>query len=277
MMTREELVRPATLMIKRAEHHINDLSTQIGTYLAQKPFRLIASYDQEAGKVSTFIKQKAPIPDAISLVLGDAIHNLRSALDLIVFGMIGDKVKNPEPIQFPFAKHRDTFARTLEVRKIKLAGEKVVRAIEALEPYPGGNKWLSALHALDITDKHRLIVPVATAGEIHWRDFATMFPQVVPKDLDTPEGAEALNKSGVILEMGTTIVFHVPRPSRAERRANRGKFPVREYEHDIQPTFQICFAKGQPFELCLIDAILVDMASEISEAVERIADAYFEI
>ena len=96
------------LKIERAEHHISDLDRVLKAYLDGKPIRLMTSIETQSGNQTHFIKQDEPIPRSAPLIIGDAVHNMRSALDLTIFGMIGHKARNPDTIQFPFAKRQES-------------------------------------------------------------------------------------------------------------------------------------------------------------------------
>jgi hypothetical protein len=256
-----DILRGPNLKVERAEYHTNDLSQQIQTYLAKKPFRLMTRGEPKADREIHFIKEVIPIPPWISPILGDAIHNLRSALDLLMFAMIGGKATRPESVQFPFAKRADTLASTIQNREAQLAGEKVVAEIEALKPYPGGNEWLSGVHALDIADKHKLIIPAASSANMTSTEFSRMVPGITGRE-------------GVVMSIHQGAQFISSRTGpRAARLANRRNIRPGEYERDLQPTFDIIFDEGQPFSGRPIVPVLIVMVDEIRSALSRIARA----
>ena len=67
--------------IERANKHISDLGTAIETFLAIKPYKVGMKRDAETKKPIYYMAQVQPIPTEICIILGDAIHNLRAALD----------------------------------------------------------------------------------------------------------------------------------------------------------------------------------------------------
>ena len=106
----------AKLKIKRAKHHIIELNGQIDTYSAQHPLRIFRSFDSKASQVTYRVKTKIPMPEDIPLIIGDAIHNLRSALDLLIYEMVGDKCKTAgqrKNVQFPFSKSAQCLGSTI--------------------------------------------------------------------------------------------------------------------------------------------------------------------
>ncbi len=99
-------------------------------------------------------------PDELGLILGDALHNARSALDHVACGLVlagGGTVTGQ--IAFPAAGSKAGWAETVR-RRLKGATSKAAAAVQALAVYPGGDDKLHSLHILDIEDKHKLLIPV---------------------------------------------------------------------------------------------------------------------
>jgi len=109
---------------------------------------------------------ETPPPISISLPFGDAIHNLRSALDIAVIDAVRLNKKNTKNVRFPFANSKETLSKQLKESYIKKAGADVANFIKQVRPYPGGNDGLYELHILDIVDKHRMLVPTASSSTI---------------------------------------------------------------------------------------------------------------
>jgi hypothetical protein len=71
--------------------------------------------------------------------------------------------KSDDDVVFPVLKSnvKSKFATVIKKSSIRRAGEKVVRLVRALQPYPGGAaSAIVGLHDIDIVDKHRLLVPI---------------------------------------------------------------------------------------------------------------------
>ncbi len=101
MPNSNELLRDALLKIERARHHINDLRSRVESFLAKNPFVFMEVHKRRAGQTSYYVKEREAIPTEFPLIIGDAVHNLRGALDVSLFAM----VRNIEPrIYFPFPK-----------------------------------------------------------------------------------------------------------------------------------------------------------------------------
>ena len=218
----------ARLKLQRAEHHILDLNRVAHTYYAQKPIRLMVLGEPKADRVTHFVKENVPLPAEVPLIIGDAVHNLRSALDMLMFELVGHLARRPENVQFPFARRAESLESTITNREANLAGEKVVREIKRSEPYKGGNRILYAIHELDVLDKHKLITPVNRGVSFDMSKFKRMAPT-----LRLPVG-----NSNAIFEVGVRFVMNYS-GTRAERIAHRRHIRPGEYESDIQPTFHI--------------------------------------
>lgn len=217
MATFDDLYRPATLKVDRAKYHINDLNTRINEYLAGKPFELVIVEDLHAGERTHQVETKKPIPDEFALVIGDAIHNLRSALDVTIFGMVGAVANQPWKVQFPFSRNEKGLQAAIANAEIPLAGKNVLDTIEAAKPYGGGDELLYGLNSLDITDKHRLIISTARSAELFGDDLARLDPDL------------RISGAGLIRFVGTSAIIRVtfPKASRRERRANKAYTPGR--------------------------------------------------
>jgi hypothetical protein len=98
----------------------------------------------------------------VMCVVGDAIHNLRSALDLAIsdieFTATGKRSHN---ITFPVRKTRDQVETAVKKRLEGKAPKRVLDYIvDSIQPYEKGNgDAIWQLHRLDLVDKHQLIVP----------------------------------------------------------------------------------------------------------------------
>jgi hypothetical protein len=266
MPSQQELLRAPLLKYARAEHHINDLARQVDAYLALKPVRLVTIGDPEACKETHFLKQEIPVPLALSLVAGDAIHNLRSVLDILIFSMIGDRARQPERVQFPFAKNHQRFVSALESREIELAGKNVLDALAALQPYGGGDDTFYGIHVLDVADKHKLILATTSAGRIPSLEFAS----VLPAYKGGHEGIDMIMETGAAF---TTTWEGTPDARRAKSREIRAG----EHEHERQPTFEILLDVDLPaLRYEPLVPTLVEMSKRVAFACKQLVSAFLK-
>jgi hypothetical protein len=149
------------LKTNRAYQHIYDLESCFDKFLGTEYYPLVEQSDTDRGHKSLeFIKSRR-IPNVIPLILGDAIHNARVALDLIISQVELTKTgiisRNS---QFPFCETRDKLIATVKSGLIQQCSPTLADfIIDIVKSYRGGNDFLFALHDLDILDKHRLIIP----------------------------------------------------------------------------------------------------------------------
>ena len=107
-----------------------------------------------------------PIPPDLPLILGDAIHNLRTALDHAMWEFLGIPGGTQDPsASFPFSKTKIDYEAACKGIKTTFPNtEKFFISIEAYET--GKGKYLYGLNRLNILDKHKILTPVVNLAEI---------------------------------------------------------------------------------------------------------------
>lgn len=258
----DALVLPSRLKIERAKKHVNDLNIAIDNFLVEHPFELWSRFKKKPSERAIFVKQNKPIPDEIPLILGDAVHNLKSALDILAWRMVGDKAPNPKRVLFPFADTEEGLKGSIGNRQTALAGEKVVRTIKELKPYLGGNKYLYGVQTLDTSDKHHFIITTAQVTQITADDFGLM-------------GIAGIAGPGILsfdVPIGEALLRQPIGGTRNERRSLR---PF-EQKENFQPSFKICFGPEQGFDGQPVVQTLLLMVETVANAIEKIGAAFFE-
>lgn len=233
------------LKTERAEHHINQL---------EAIFAEVVRVSEDAMLRQT---NKNPLEGTWGLggifarhtptVLGDAIHNLRAALDhayCVLVKANGHTVK--DRVNFPIHPKGDraSLKGSIDGHIAAEAGpSEEIRdyVVDTLQPYKdGAGVKLISLHALDIADKHMVLLPVAHAAKV-----------------DTL----VLSSGGSI--SGISFISH-GKPAIA--------FPegVTVNQKESKVSFDILFGKGQPFELQPILPILRDLHAHINEVLAQL-------
>jgi hypothetical protein len=149
------------LKIDRANHHIRDLASQIIAFGESRPYESRHDRNPNTRCIECTLTKVGELPDPLSTITGDVIHNLRSALDHIAYLLcISRSGCKGSSVYFPISE--DALKYEAEApRKIKGMRQDAVKAINRIEPYGGGaGDILWRLHALDNADKHRLLVPI---------------------------------------------------------------------------------------------------------------------
>jgi hypothetical protein len=155
-----------------AKQHIDYLEAHIRDFIKGGPYELVTEDQDDTGGVRYSVRVHRDPPPEWGLIIGDAIHNLRSALDHVVYTHI-ERATAETPgrdIGFPVFDSEEKFNKEFG-RKVKGASAEVVNLIQLAKPYPEGTKALWQLHMLDIIDKHQLLIPVGASAQyntIEW-------------------------------------------------------------------------------------------------------------
>ncbi len=152
--------------LNRARQHINDSVKLIQDYLSKTPVRL-STKTSDCGQWNAFyISEIDPVEPSISCAIGDALFNLRSFLDHLMMHIVrkycdANKIRI-ESVYFPIKSDETKFLKWRNSNQCaKQIPKDVLDVIESFKPYPEGSKYLSALHELNIIDKHRTLVIAA--------------------------------------------------------------------------------------------------------------------
>jgi hypothetical protein len=74
---------------QHAQDHAMRLRDVCAQYKSTNPLEVIPESTDVPGETAYRLRQSTPIPLAISLIVGDLVHCLRSSLDSLVFGVVG--------------------------------------------------------------------------------------------------------------------------------------------------------------------------------------------
>jgi hypothetical protein len=154
------------LKIERASKHIADLTAVCKSFIDSTPYTIGRETDQATGYYHFKVTNVQAPPPEVGLIAGDAIHNLRSALDHLAWHLVLANGNTPSrqtcfPIFDSAAKYQ-----AMDARKVRGMSQGAIDAIDAAKPYQGGNEALHTLHLLDIADKHHsLLVTLVAVGE----------------------------------------------------------------------------------------------------------------
>lgn len=162
--------------LQRAIEHYRLLKEALGGFDHQLVFLRIES-SADGLRHQLYADTLAPLPEDLPLMLGDANHNLRSALDYLVYqlherhfrGKIPPEVA--EQTQFPIREQAPK-SSTDKWQTIGNLGERERAAIAWLQPYNQRNdslygirEHLADIGAIDNVDKHRRLHLVRTVAQ----------------------------------------------------------------------------------------------------------------
>jgi hypothetical protein len=151
--------------IFRAQQHFHAFITELDGYIQQNLCGLKIDADPSQNS----------LPPHLSLILGDGLQNLRSALDYLVFELVVAAQGEPTKFQtFPVCESAAAFKDATQGKKFQGLPKNAIAEIEALQPYHAGDSikahpfWV--LNHLVNINKHRRILLVrlrkTTAGRI---------------------------------------------------------------------------------------------------------------
>lgn len=160
-----DIFRQSWLKIERADEHIAELDKNIRDFLDAKPYAVVVNPSMYAGQQTWSARVRKKIPEKITMIVGDALHNMRAALDILTCDLIRHfqgVSTDLSDIYFPFTKgDANDFESLINKRLVKETSPDVIAVFRKLAPYKAGNPVLFALHSLDIDDKHKRIIPMA--------------------------------------------------------------------------------------------------------------------
>jgi hypothetical protein len=167
--------------VDRAYKHLVDLDVAYRRFFSPPdPYEVIGEDNSQSGERTYYLRIHKEIPDEFPALIGDFAHNLRSALDHLAWHLV-----QASPI-FPKAKDRQIYFPIFEdaseygkgkMVKIQGMSNAAIQAIDAIKPYGRldknnpmagiGNLALYWLSAINLQDKHRLLIPAWTATPGH--------------------------------------------------------------------------------------------------------------
>ncbi|MFJ3094639.1 hypothetical protein [Streptomyces hydrogenans] len=158
------------MKVVRAMQHYADLEARIRLWGASRPLTIEANVTEDRHRLELRLRVHTPPPVLEwSLILGDCLHALRSALDACVWELAhrnGATPPAPRQLALPVCRKRSDWSRARE-RNLQTVPEVFVDRIEMYQPYhaDGGPHALATLSDLDNCDKHRSSITVAARAD----------------------------------------------------------------------------------------------------------------
>lgn len=172
-MTNKASLAACTAKLDRAVEHLDTLRSEQRAYMESSPLKVTSRFDSATGWWSFYVSCQR-ISLRYSNIVGDCVHNLRSALDQLVTQLVIANDQQPtSQHQFPITRDAKDFLGQAKNRLKGLSDEH--RAIiESAQPYntrddgSGRPQALVVLNDLSNRDKHRLInAVILVAGSEH--------------------------------------------------------------------------------------------------------------
>lgn len=240
------------LKVQRAYGHIEELAAKTNPLMNEwYSLGIEADTTIPYAKPSGFTlryRPTQPIAELFALIIGDAVHNLRCALDHLATGIrSGTTWKVPEG-HFPMRKDREelispsgTPIPDLEAIELALPGS-VHLLLDEIRPANGGDERLWSFHALDNDDKHNLILPTVAVTSFNMLDV----------------------KIGINTYRDCSVGGNAARPINIMR--SKQPFAI---EGDTETIVEVKFGAGTPFENDPVIPTLTQIAGVVSGAIDK--------
>ena len=114
-MSNSDQLAGARAKIKRAKHHVRELHTAAEAYRKRNPNLIVGEIDWRTGAQIFKVKIVEPIPLDWSMMIGDCVHNLRTAFDYVIHeAILVNGEETSRVTGFPIGRTRDAFETSLE-------------------------------------------------------------------------------------------------------------------------------------------------------------------
>jgi hypothetical protein len=153
------------LKIRRAREHFDELTGEIATFVQRNPYELVSHFDQNKGERGERIYRlvaSEQIPPRISILIGESLQQLRSALDHIAWQLaLLTTDKPPDTTEFPVFKDATgkrgyASKRNRKIGAIPCEAQAVIDGMQPHMQSAPKEDPLWVLHRLANDDKHRL-------------------------------------------------------------------------------------------------------------------------
>lgn len=246
-----------------AEEHIKNLNAATDRFRKAHTDIVIREPHEDLGEVWHKVAYVPEIPAPLGLLLGDALYNLRAALDYLAYELVLAGGNEPSgQTAFPIFDTADEYWERM-ARKVKGMRQSAIEAINRIQPYEGGfSHALWQLHRLNNIDKHRALLTIAlvntarTMTPSEEQQFAERFKRV--------HGAYPTGTSQWRFRRGKG--FPVP--------LNAGdvllKVPISEVQEDMRFGFDIAFDEGEVKASMTIFVFLRTVADQVFRVIESL-------
>jgi hypothetical protein len=162
-MTADDRLALIRVKVERAKEHVRDLEIEVRSFLVANPYVVEFKRDAQTGEAIHYVISVRETPITMTAIIGDVLHNLRSALDHLAYQLVIVSGATPsKQTYFPISDDATKY-KVEAPGKITGMSKTAVKAIDAIKPYKGGDDMLWRLHRLNIIDKHRALITVGSA------------------------------------------------------------------------------------------------------------------
>lgn len=161
----KEISTWANQKFARAQEHVSALNGRLPLWYARAKMETEPVISEDGRRVEVIVRlHDEPPLSEWSLILGDAVHNYRAALDALVWELtnLGDRTpKEPKKVTFPMVTDQSKWKYAAEyLESMPPEALERVRQVQPFNYEPGEVSAIWLLHQLDIQDKHRSLIEI---------------------------------------------------------------------------------------------------------------------
>ncbi len=176
--------------LQRAEQHIADFESGFSDFTRDNPLRPAYDPNPTMKQRAKLVRVRSKLPGSLICVVGDAVHNMRSALDHLATAVaVHHKVdkKGLAETHFTVRPTKGDFYNAIKEDRVTKLGAGWVQFLEGTEPYNGGKgSDLYVISSLDNFDKHRKLLVLSMLNDTFRYDGQNMIP--VERGIPSAEG-----------------------------------------------------------------------------------------
>ena len=148
-----------------AKRHLANLKRQLSDFNKTNKCGFFTEPDPNRPDHTIYkMRLKEQIPNGVAELTGDVVDNLRSALDHAMFATaVAAGRPNAREAYFPFSRSAPDFEGHLKGR-CRDVPQEIYPLLRRFEPYKGGSDALYALNVVCVANKHKLVIPCASAS-----------------------------------------------------------------------------------------------------------------
>jgi hypothetical protein len=189
-------IRGVRLKIKQSREHIVGVGKMIPLFCESRPYTIETKPHPVAQihHTTLYLARVQPVPDDIKLVVGDAIHNLRSSLDHLAWQLVEANGGTPSrKTYFPISESYEKYINSVSNGVLEGMSVDAQKLIGDCQRHASKNDTLWVIHELDRIDKHRLLITVVSTmdkwgvdvmkGQTMWFDENRFWPLVPGREI----------------------------------------------------------------------------------------------
>lgn len=160
-------LRSFHVKLGRARVHLAALNAAIDSFTDERGYEVVKTAHPDEGVYEFRLRlHRDPPTTEWAMLIGDCVHNMRSALDHLFWALVlrqhpGGSPPNEHAATLPIYRNPVTFRNKLAQIE-NFVGVEATKTIERLQPFhidPLDDSALAFIHSRDIIDKHRLLIP----------------------------------------------------------------------------------------------------------------------